>query len=98
MRKSEAINFLNLKFIHSVSGKSKICEEGIIYMPLEKNLITYSYPDLKKLTQIEYSDDILDFHLYKENESDNEIKSILVGKSNKCITVYDKDGQKENEL
>jgi hypothetical protein len=98
MRKSEAINYLNLKFINTLSTNSTSSQVGTIYIPLDKKLLSYSYPELKKLSQIEYKDDILDFHLLKENKSDVEIKTLLLGKSNKCITIFNGEGQKENEL
>jgi hypothetical protein len=92
MRKSEAINFLNLKFIKTHPDKS----EGLIYIPLDSKLITYYYPSLEKISQIEYNDEILNFHLFKENES--EIKTVLLAKSNKSITIFNSNGEKENEL
>jgi len=93
MRKSEAINFLNLKFIKTNPDKL----EGLIYIPLGSKLITYSYPSLEKTSQIEYNDEILNFHLFKENES-HEIKTVLLAKSNKSITIFNGNREKENEL
>jgi hypothetical protein len=93
MRKSEAINYLNLKFIKTHSDKI----EGAMYIPLDKKFTSYSYPSLEKISQIEYNDDILDFHLFKENEA-HQIKTVLLGKSNKSITIFNSNGEKENEL
>lgn len=98
MRKSEATNFLNLKFIKCNTENSTSSQVGKISIPLDKKLVTYSYPEFVSLSLIDYSDDILDFHLFKENESDTDIKSIILGKSNKCITIFNGNSQKENEL
>ncbi len=90
MRKSEAISFLNLKYKKIDDSK------GNLFIPLGKRLVTYSYPELEKISQIEYTDDILDFHIFKENDKDSKI--ILIAKSNKTITLYKENGEKENEL
>jgi len=95
MRKSEAINIQNLKFVKSPSANSVESIEGTIFLPLEKRLVAYSYPKLQKISEIEYSDEILDFHLFQENDQN---KTLVVAKSNKTVTIYRQNKEKENEL
>ena len=94
MRRSEAINFLNLKYSKS-STEQDATSSGKVYIPLGKKLISFSYPQLEKTLEIEYTDEILDFHIFKENQT--ETKIILIAKSNKTVTIYKENGDKENE-
>jgi hypothetical protein len=86
MRKTfDSVNHLNLKYLK---------EEGKFFLPMNNKLIAYSYPKLEKISEIVYSDEILDFHILPGEEK----HILLIAKNNKTITTLDKNGNILDEL
>jgi hypothetical protein len=81
----DSINALNMKYI-------KDGQNLRLYLPLKNRILSYLFSEDKvdKLTEYHYNDEILDFHIDGEN-------LILIGKTNKAISTFDKNSVKVSE-
>ena len=70
--------------------------DEIVYLPLNNKMILYTN-NLEKLSEIVIEDEILNFHIIKKEEAkENDI--VVIGKTNKKITLMSNKGEKINEL
>jgi hypothetical protein len=83
----DSINQINLK---------KDEENNLVYIPLKNKV--YIFQDkqgvLEKLREITNEDEIMNFHLLKNSEGN----LILISKSDKKISLYNKEGEKLKEV
>ena len=88
MRKTlESINSLNLKY-----KLGQICN---IYIQIKNKIVSYNFKlndnKLEKNFEYTFDDEILNFHINKEN-------LIIIGKNNKSISQFNKEGIKVSEV
>jgi len=87
MRKTlESINSLNLKY-----SFEQVCN---IYVQLKNKIVSYYFDikekKLEKKSEYIYNDEILNFHINKDN-------LIIIGKNNKSISQFNNDSIKLSE-
>lgn len=75
----------NLNNKNNLDSEKNFNKISTIYIPVKNKIILYS-SDLKKLSEISVEDEILNFHLAKDN-------IVIVGKGNKKITLVEADGK-----
>lgn len=83
----DSINQINLK---------KDENRNLVYIPLKNKLYIYENRQgvFEKLSEITNEDEIMNFHLLKNSDGN----FILISKSDKKISIYNKEGEKLNEV
>lgn len=83
----DSINQINLK---------KDENRNLVYIPLKNKLYIYENRQgvFEKLSEITNEDEIMNFHLLKNSDGN----FILISKSDKKISLYNKEGEKLNEV
>jgi hypothetical protein len=83
----DSINQINLK---------KDENRNLVYIPLKNKLYIYENRQgvFEKLSEISNEDEIMNFHLLKNSDGN----FILISKSDKKISLYNKEGEKLNEV
>jgi len=99
----DSVCYLNLKTTKQVDGSSD--SNNYVFFPMNNKLTVFQEEDnnntkgvtnkisLKKVSEIEFDDEILDFHIL--NSTDNLI--LIIGRNNKKVCLFNSKNEKISE-